>query len=53
MRAIAVVRMLIVTSLLAAAPAHAESFTIVMVPDTQNYVDFTRQKSAGFALDAR
>jgi hypothetical protein len=32
--------------------ALAEPFTIVMLPDTQNYVDFTRQKAAGFALDA-
>ena len=29
----------------------ADPFTIVMLPDTQNYVDFTRQKAAGFALD--
>ncbi len=31
----------------------AQPFTIVMLPDTQNYVDFARQKSAGFALDSR
>ena len=27
-------------------------FTLVMVPDTQNYVDYTHQKAEGFALDA-
>jgi hypothetical protein len=31
----------------------AQPFTIVMLPDTQNYVDYTHQKSAGFALDGR
>lgn len=29
-----------------------ESFTIVMIPDTQNSVDYTRQKSEGFAIDS-
>ena len=28
------------------------TFTIAMVPDTQNYVDFTHQKAHGFAIDA-
>ena len=28
------------------------TFTIAMVPDTQNYVDFTHQKDQGFAIDA-
>jgi hypothetical protein len=28
------------------------SFTIAMVPDTQNYVDYTHQKSEGFAIDS-
>ncbi len=27
-------------------------FTIAMIPDTQNYVDYTHQKDEGFALDA-
>jgi len=27
-------------------------FTIAMIPDTQNYVDYTHQKAEGFALDA-
>ena len=39
--------------LLPAGLALAQSFTIVMLPDTQNYVDFTHQKSAGFAVDGR
>jgi len=33
-----------------AAPVE-ESFTIAVIPDTQNYVDYTLQKSAGFALN--
>lgn len=27
-------------------------FTVAMIPDTQNYIDFTHQASAGFPLDA-
>ena len=26
-------------------------FTIAMIPDTQNYVDYTHQRDAGFALE--
>lgn len=42
---------------LGAAPASAgdpkdSSFTIAVVPDTQNYIDFTHQKNEGFAFDA-
>jgi hypothetical protein len=29
-----------------------DTFTIAMIPDTQNYVDFTHQKAEGFAIDA-
>ncbi len=32
-----------------AAPA---PFTIAVIPDTQNYVDYTHQRAEGFALDA-
>ena len=28
------------------------SFTIAMIPDTQNYLDYTHQKAEGFAIDA-
>jgi hypothetical protein len=28
------------------------SFTIAMIPDTQNYVDYTHQKAEGFAMDS-
>ena len=28
------------------------SFRVAMIPDTQNYVDYTHQTAAGFALDA-
>ena len=27
-------------------------FTLAVIPDTQNYLDYTHQKNAGFALDA-
>lgn len=29
-----------------------DSFTVVVIPDTQNYVDYTLQKNEGFALDS-
>lgn len=28
------------------------TFTLAMIPDTQNYVDYSKQKNEGFALDA-
>ena len=28
------------------------SFSIIAIPDTQNYLDYTHQKADGFALDA-
>lgn len=28
-----------------------QSFTLAMIPDTQNYVDYTRQKATGFVID--
>lgn len=37
-----------------AAPAIADdSFTIAVIPDTQNYVDYTHQKEEKFPFDAR
>lgn len=33
-------------------PVRGESFTIVVVPDTQNAVDATQQKAAGYAIDS-
>jgi len=47
----------LVLGLLSCATPHGEEseggrFTLVMVPDTQNYVDYTHQKAEGFALDA-
>lgn len=53
-RAVAVT---ILSLALGAAPAGAassndSSFTIAVVPDTQNYLDFTHQKTEGFAFDA-
>jgi GNAT superfamily N-acetyltransferase len=32
--------------------AAAERFQIAMIPDTQNYVDYTHQSAVGFAFDA-
>ncbi len=32
--------------------ASGDTFTIAMIPDTQNYTDFTHQKAEGFAIDA-
>jgi hypothetical protein len=29
-----------------------KSFTIAMIPDTQNYVDYSHQMNEGFAIDA-
>ena len=45
--------LLILASLLPLGSVLAQPFTIVMLPDSQNYVSFTHQKSAGFALDGR
>ena len=33
-------------------PAPSEPFSIAVIPDTQNYVDYTKQKNAGFAIDS-
>ena len=33
-------------------PSRLNTFSIIAVPDTQNYLDYTHQKAAGFALDA-
>jgi hypothetical protein len=33
-------------------PGQCGTFTVAMIPDTQNYMDFTRQKSHGFPIDA-
>ena len=35
-----------------AAPAPETRFTIAVIPDTQNYMDYTHQKAEGFAFDA-
>ena len=32
--------------------ASDEAFTIIMIPDTQNAIDFTHQKAEGFAIDS-
>jgi hypothetical protein len=35
-----------------ASSAVPEPFVLAMIPDTQNYVDYTHQKAEGFAIDA-
>lgn len=40
----------------AAGPASAQTgrdFTIAVLPDTQNYIDYTHQKATGFPFDAK
>lgn len=39
------------TALPAAAQAKCGEFTVAMIPDTQNYLDYTHQKSAGYPID--
>jgi 3',5'-cyclic AMP phosphodiesterase CpdA len=39
-------------SLAVPALAADDSFTIAVIPDTQNYIDYTHQKAEGFAFDA-
>lgn len=34
-------------------PADGNRFTLAVIPDTQNYVDFTHQRAEGFPFDAR
>lgn len=33
-------------------PTVEKTFTLVVIPDTQNAIDFTRQKAEGFAIDS-
>jgi hypothetical protein len=35
------------------AVARGDRFTIAVIPDTQNYIDFQHQKAAGFPFDAK
>ena len=35
-----------------AAPADGSRFTIAVIPDSQNYLDYTHQRVAGFPIDA-
>lgn len=48
------IALLVATSatLLAGCEQPDGTFTVAVIPDTQNMVDFTHQKSAGFALDS-
>ncbi|HWU01419.1 MAG TPA: metallophosphoesterase [Novosphingobium sp.] len=44
--------MLVMPALAGAQAPADKSFTIAVIPDTQNYVDYTHQKEEGFAFDA-
>lgn len=44
--------MLAASPALARAPAENNAFTIAVIPDTQNYVDYTHQTAEGFPFDA-
>ncbi|MDQ1153263.1 serine/threonine protein phosphatase [Brevundimonas sp. SORGH_AS_0993] len=44
--------LLLAASAAAAQPA-GRQFTVAVIPDTQNYVDYTHQRAAGFPFDAR
>jgi len=37
----------------AQSPSSAQSFTIAVIPDTQNYIDYTQQTAAGFPVDGK
>src|SRR3546814_4961922 len=37
----------------AAAQQDPDAFTIAVIPDTQNYIDFSHQREAGFPIDAK
>lgn len=41
----------LLVSTAAAAQPKCGQFTIAMIPDTQNYTDYTHQKSAGYPVD--
>jgi len=47
-------RAVLVALALALAPAHAadRAFTIAVIPDTQNYIDYTHQTAEGYRIDA-
>jgi hypothetical protein len=36
-----------------AATQDSSTFTIAVIPDTQNYIDYTHQKAAGYPFDAK
>ena len=40
------------TDVQAAAPGKCGEFTVALIPDTQNYLDYLHQKAAGYPIDA-
>ncbi|AQR61488.1 serine/threonine protein phosphatase [Brevundimonas sp. LM2] len=51
--AAAVLALSVLTGPALAEPEVDRVFTIAVIPDTQNYTDFTHQRAAGFPFDAR
>jgi hypothetical protein len=45
--------LLLAATAVAAPPAASPTFTIAVIPDTQNYVDYRAQRAEGFPFDAR
>ena len=50
--AITLLALSIICTLITACQPGEGTFTIAVIPDTQNMVDFTHQKDAGFAIDS-
>ena len=44
--------LLVITAVPGTAWARDDRFTVAVIPDTQNYVDYTHQRAAGFPIDA-
>lgn len=51
-RRVTVACMLVIATVGAPALAEDTSFTIAVIPDTQNYMDYTHQKAENFVFDA-
>lgn len=48
----AVFGLYLVLFLTACASSNRDTFTLAVIPDTQNYVDYSKQKNEGFVIDA-
>lgn len=52
-RALIAATLVLATPVAAQGGGSADSFTLAVIPDTQNYLDYTHQTEAGFPFDAR